>query len=789
MAVFKCKICGGTIEPREGGIGICDSCGTKQTISNTNDEKKMNLLDRANHFRMQNEFDKALAIYEQVLAEDTNDSDIYYAIALCRYGITYVDDPTTKKKIPTINRMQNKMFTKDPDYEMAINKASSGQSSLYEEEGKYIDKVQTGIMDITKNEKPYDVFICYKETDDSGERTRDSVLANDLYHGLANEGFKVFFARITLEGKLGTAYEPYIFSALNSSKVMVVLGTKKEYFDAVWVKNEWSRFLSLMKDDSKKTLIPAYRDMDPYDLPDEFSNLQALDMSKIGFMQDLIRGIKKLTNKDNESTSHMLSGENSSKVAQLLKRVGVFLTDGDFESADEYCERALDIDAENSDVYLFKVAIENKCRSIEDLESVHEDLNTSNNFSKALKFANDKQKNRLIEINNEGLYRSAKKTIESGKYAVAIPVLEKITGYKDSDTLKKECQENIESMLKKQAEEKRIQEEERKRLEEERKERERKEEEERKRLEEERKEREKKEAEERKARNRIAAERARKRLIKITKIAVPILVLVLIVWNLPRIYRVIESKKRDGDYKKRQELLSKNRNYFEKFQNLKKFDTLKLGKDPNGEYIEWIVIENDNNYIKLLSKHIIDYYDPEGKGNDYLKKYDLGSAVKNLAKFRLNDSDRDSIRWELPHVGSFRGYPNLLEMPKKYITSNGTKYANKKFDKQNNKNPISLKDAYVVYATKEEREKYYSKEDSDKVMKTGFTALGWNNLSSDGGCTVVNENGELSPIWFFESTNGKKLNIRVYCGIRPIISTTLDNLFELCDLNGQVVFE
>lgn len=35
--------------------------------------------------------------------------------------------------------------------------------------------------------------------------------------------------------------------------------------------------------------------MDPYDLPEEFSHLQAQDMSKLGFMQDLIRGIKKIT--------------------------------------------------------------------------------------------------------------------------------------------------------------------------------------------------------------------------------------------------------------------------------------------------------------------------------------------------------------------------------------------------------------------------------------------------------------------------------------------------------------
>ena len=75
---------------------------------------------------------------------------------------------------------------------------------------------------------------------------------------------------------------------------MLVVGTKPEYFNAVWVKNEWSRYLKLLKKDRKKLLIPCYRDMDPYTLPDEFAHLQSQDMSRIGFIQDLIRGIKKV---------------------------------------------------------------------------------------------------------------------------------------------------------------------------------------------------------------------------------------------------------------------------------------------------------------------------------------------------------------------------------------------------------------------------------------------------------------------------------------------------------------
>ena len=121
----------------------------------------------------------------------------------------------------------------------------------------------------------------------------DSTLAQDVYFQLTNDGFKVFFAKITLEDKLGREYEPYIFNALNTAKVMLVIGTKPEYLGAVWVKNEWSRFLALMKNDRTRLLMPCYRDMDAYDLPYELASLQSQDMGKIGFIQDLVRGIKK----------------------------------------------------------------------------------------------------------------------------------------------------------------------------------------------------------------------------------------------------------------------------------------------------------------------------------------------------------------------------------------------------------------------------------------------------------------------------------------------------------------
>ena len=295
MALFKCKMCGGSLEISPKATVIeCEYCGTPQTLPKLHDEKLNNMFERADQLRRAKEFDRALKIYEEILTEKNDDSEIYWSIVLCRYGIEYVDDPSSHQMMPTVNRAQFTSIYDDADYQSAIRYADAIQRMLYEKEAATINEIQKGILAISNQEEPYDVFICYKETDDNGERTHDSVDATDLYYELTDMGYKVFFSRITLEDKLGTAYEPYIFAALNSAKVMVVLGSKPEYFNAVWVKNEWSRFLALMKNDRKRTLIPAYRNMDAYNLPREFSHLQALDMNKLGFMSDLTRGIKKI---------------------------------------------------------------------------------------------------------------------------------------------------------------------------------------------------------------------------------------------------------------------------------------------------------------------------------------------------------------------------------------------------------------------------------------------------------------------------------------------------------------
>ena len=463
MALFKCKMCGGTIEFEQGAtVGVCDSCGTKQTLPRLDDEKKANLYDRANHFRRNNDFDKAMGIYEQILNEDGTDAEAYWSLVLCRYGIEYVEDPATHKRIPTVNRAQFTSIYMDEDYKSALQYADGYQKTIYEEEAKAIDEIQKGILAISQKEEPFDVFICYKETDASGRRTQDSVLANELYHQLTQEGFKVFFSRITLEDKLGTAYEPYIFAALNSAKVMVVLGTKPEYFNAVWVKNEWSRYLALIKNGAKKMLIPAYRDMDPYDLPDEFSHLQAQDMSKLGFMQDLIRGIKKIAQADAPKTTvvkETVIGGGNANTAPLLKRAFMFLEDGDWNSANEYCEKVLDIDPECAEAYLGKLMAELMVKKKEQLADCKEPFDKLNNYQKAVRFGDQRLKKALedcssyiIERNENkrllSIYNKAKNTMNTADSEEAFKLASKdfssIPGFMDADSLCAQCNEKAE---------------------------------------------------------------------------------------------------------------------------------------------------------------------------------------------------------------------------------------------------------------------------------------------------------------------------------------------------------
>ena len=374
MATLKCKMCGGDLElTPDVTVAECPYCGTKQTVPNADNEKKMTLFSRANRLRFNNEFDKAAGVYETIIGEFPEEAEAYWGLVLCKYGIEYVDDPATAKKIPTCHRSSFDSVMEDENLELAMEYADAVAKRMYREEAKQIEEIRKGILEVSSKEEPYDVFICYKETDETGERTLDSVLAQDIYNELTEKGYRVFFSRITLEDKLGQEYEPYIFAALHSARVMLAVGTSYEHYDAVWVKNEWSRYLQLMAAGEKKTLIPCYKDLDAYDMPKEFAKFQAQDMGKVGAMQDLVRGVEKILGKSGEQNASVADTAASgmavlnAQTEALLKRGYISLKDRKFAQAKGFFDQVLNNDPECAQAYWGKVLAGRKVRDKEEL--------------------------------------------------------------------------------------------------------------------------------------------------------------------------------------------------------------------------------------------------------------------------------------------------------------------------------------------------------------------------------------------------------------------------------------
>ena len=128
-----------------------------------------------------------------------------------------------------------------------------------------------------------DVYICYEETDNAGRRTKDSIIAQEIYRKLEENRITTFYERISADGLIGDDLELSKHTAIHLAKVIIVLGTSTEAF------NELERkYSSLIID---KAVIPFCVDVNPSAISKTLSKIQAMSYSTIGWDKDLIKGI------------------------------------------------------------------------------------------------------------------------------------------------------------------------------------------------------------------------------------------------------------------------------------------------------------------------------------------------------------------------------------------------------------------------------------------------------------------------------------------------------------------
>lgn len=75
-------------------------------------------------------------------------------------------------------------------------------------------------------------------------------------------------------------------------------------------------------------------------MPTEFAHLQAQDMGKMGFEQDLIRAIRKTLDSSGKNPAPETSGNVTAD--SLLDRAFIFMCDRQFNDAVSYFDKVLD---------------------------------------------------------------------------------------------------------------------------------------------------------------------------------------------------------------------------------------------------------------------------------------------------------------------------------------------------------------------------------------------------------------------------------------------------------------
>lgn len=294
MGTMFCKTCGGTTL-REGNYDVCEFCGNRweREGSDTLTVEREKAWDALR----EGDFDTSSRLFERILESAPLDHEAHWGRALAINGILYITD-YTGRRVPTCNNITSRPFTEGRDVSLAIENAPGEIAAGYREQAAYIEAVRAEWFSKAAKEPPFDVFISYKESDrENGiARTPDSYDAQELYHALEAEGYRVFFSRVSLREKVSEHYEPYIYAALNSAKVMIVFGEKPEHFSAVWVKNEWMRFQNRIERGEKHphSLVVVYKDMDPYDLPAPLRARQALNYSDLTLLRTLTAHIARI---------------------------------------------------------------------------------------------------------------------------------------------------------------------------------------------------------------------------------------------------------------------------------------------------------------------------------------------------------------------------------------------------------------------------------------------------------------------------------------------------------------
>jgi len=433
---LSCSTCGGALEYK-GELLVCKYCKSTYEVKEDVPEDLIIQLNGANVDKNRFRFDDALEKYSLILKSYPDNAEANWGAFLCSYGIIYEEDYNGEYK-PTCHRLSERPVEKSPYYA----KLTGNQKQRAQE----IETLRQRILAETKNIPPYDVFICYKQNQERGGvsvPTREAKWARDAYETLTRQGLRVFYAEKSLAGS-NADYEPHIYAALRSAKLMFVLTTSLDNLHSVWVANEWKRYVSYIRAGENKTVRVVYDSIEPYDLPKELQAKQAIDQDGdwLGAMNAAVAEIfqkapsveKRRTYEEKTYTKKQVQGVQVQKrelqtfektaipasESTQLKTAESMMSVGEYKGAMNILRGVIAANRACSKAYLDLFFCENECGAHEGFfTSAKKPVADFKNYEAALASATDAEKTRILNI----LYTRACTTpqVETFEEFIALP--------------------------------------------------------------------------------------------------------------------------------------------------------------------------------------------------------------------------------------------------------------------------------------------------------------------------------------------------------------------------------
>ena len=336
-----CQVCGGALK-NCGTYYKCICCDTEYRIDEAISKeetdayfRKMNAFEDAERNLRVNppKFDDAESEFELIVQKYPDWSAGYWGLVRAKFGIKFEQD-SDDKAVPSCYKSTYEDFRNTDEYKKAVALAETPElRQSYEKMAEYIARVAKEWREDAQK-YDYDVFISFKASNDLDDsETQDSREMQNLYTYLTQQGYRVFFSPVTLrtEGYSGRRGEPYIFNALDKSEALIVYGSRKEYFTAPWVQNEWQRYLRAMERGRrpKNSLLVLYEGFNPKELPLGLRRIQAIDYNSKTAYNEVLNVLQNIFERVREEEAapaleliHIEAGKVGKRVASVGERIG-----------------------------------------------------------------------------------------------------------------------------------------------------------------------------------------------------------------------------------------------------------------------------------------------------------------------------------------------------------------------------------------------------------------------------------------------------------------------------------